>query len=101
VKPERRDDFTKSWFIWDIITLADLRGFATEVEAPRPDMGDDFSLQSPAVGAGKINWITAVDSERLWADLFVHLDEFQQTHDTSRIDNQNSTENDATEAVSP
>lgn len=83
VKPLRSKDFTKSWFIWDIITLADLRGFATETEAPRPELKDDLSLQQSLPGkedAERITWITAVDSERLWADFTASLDEFQRTH---------------------
>lgn len=85
IKPLRINDFSGSWFIWDIITLADIESFATETEAPRPELGDDYSLR-PQAGDKTILWITAVNSDRLWIDFTKHLDEFQQQHAVSDND---------------
>jgi inosine-uridine nucleoside N-ribohydrolase len=104
VKPLRVDDFSKPWFIWDIITLADLRGFATESEGPRPELRDDLSLVAPTnprVGAQGISWITSVDSKRLWADFTANLDEFQRTHAIDGNKNQNSDESFELETTTP
>lgn len=93
VMPLRSNDFSRSWFIWDIVTLADLRGFATETVGPRPRLRDDLSLQFPTSGSqeGKtITWITGVDSERLWADFISCLDKFQRTHAIYGDDDQGS-----------
>lgn len=83
VKPLRVNDFSRSWFIWDIITLADLQGFATEKVMTRPELEDNLALTFPAPGnnnAKNITWITAVDSARLWTDFCENLDDFQRRH---------------------
>ena len=79
VKPLRVNDFSKPWIIWDIITLADVQGMATEKTLPRSQLGDDFSLR-PAANGKTVTWITAVDSKRMWSDFLEHLDDFQQRH---------------------
>lgn len=95
VKPLRSNDFSKSWFIWDIVTLADLRGYATETVTTVPELNDDLSLRFPAAGDAstkRIHWITAVDSKRLWADFLAHLDAFQSTHAIREDDDRHSIE---------
>lgn len=102
VKPLRVDDFSKPWFIWDIITMADLRGFATETEGSRPKLQDDLALVTSTnnrPGAQKIHWITSVDSKRLWADFTANLDEFQRTHKINK--DQNSDESLELETTTP
>ena len=79
VKPLRRDDFSKPWIIWDIITLAYLEGMTTEEAAPRPHLNPDMSFSHPET-QGKVVWITQVDSKRLWADFLEKLDLYQRKH---------------------
>lgn len=83
VKPLRVNDFSKSWIIWDIITLAEIQGFTTEKAISRPTLGDDLSLSFPGQESRKSQdtyWITSVDSSRLWADFIQRLDDFQRSH---------------------
>ncbi len=79
VKPLRVDDFSRSWVIWDIITLAYLQDMATVDRVPRPALSGDMSLTA---GDAKdtIEWIKTVDSERLWPSFLAGLDAFERTH---------------------
>jgi purine nucleosidase len=79
VKPLRKNDFSKSWVIWDIITLAYTLDMTTTTEHPRPVMRDDLKFDHGATGK-TITWITNADSHRLWADFLSNLDSFQRTH---------------------
>lgn len=79
VKPLREHDFSKSWVIWDIITLADELGMTTEETISRPRLNSDLSF-APGQSGKTIKWITAVDSARLWDDFIRKLDQFQRTH---------------------
>ena len=79
VKPLRKNDFSKSWVIWDIITLAYALDMTTATEHPRPLLRDDVTFDRTATNR-KITWITNVDSSRLWADFLRDLDNFQRTH---------------------
>lgn len=85
VKPLRVNDFTKPWIIWDIITVAYLEGLTTQDTIPRPALADNLALQegSKPEGSDKdatINWITSVDSQRLWTEFGRRLELFQATH---------------------
>jgi len=79
VKPLRKNDFSKSWVIWDIIVLAQERGMTTQKEISRPRLADDLSF-APVKSAKTITWITGIDSKALWADFLQKLDEYQRTH---------------------
>jgi len=79
VKPLRKNDFSKPWIIWDIITLAYLEGMTTQNEVERPKLADDLSFQKTGSDK-KITWITNVDSSRLWEDFAKRLDYYQSTH---------------------
>ncbi len=79
VKPLRVNDFSKTWVIWDIITMCYLEGMTEQKEVPRPVLGDDLSFE-PGKNAGQITWITKVDSARLWADFIERMDVYQRTH---------------------
>lgn len=79
IKPLRVNDFSKPWFIWDIITLCYLQGMTEQKEVPRPVLGDDLSFE-PGKAGGQITWITKVDSARLWKDFIEKMDLYQQTH---------------------
>ena len=82
VKPLRVNDFSKSWVIWDIITLAYLRGYTTQETVPRP--GLDAAMNFVATpNRGTIERITSVDSSRLWADFTAGLDRLQQRQATA------------------
>lgn len=78
VKPLRVNDFSKPWVIWDIITLAQLRGLATSKTITRPSLRDGGSFTES--GSGQTIWIQSVDSHRLWSEFINNLDEFTQTH---------------------
>jgi purine nucleosidase len=91
VKPLRVDDFSRPWIIWDIVTLAYLRGLTTQETAPRPELRDDLSLAPAPVGptgasAGTVQWITSVDAGQLWSRFTRHLDSFERTHDVTPAD---------------
>ncbi len=79
VKPLRKEDYSKSWVIWDIITLGYVLNMATAIEYPRPLLRDDASFDRRATNK-TITWITNLDSNRLWADFLKNLDNFQRTH---------------------
>ena len=80
VKPLRVDDFSKPWIIWDIITVAYLEGMTKDDQIPRPVLTDDLALKPGPDSAGTINWITSVDSQRLWTEFARRLHLFQETH---------------------
>ncbi len=80
VKPLRVDDFSKPWIIWDIITLAEVQGIASHKTVNRPSLGNDLSFIEGQDPAKTINWITAVDSAKLWKEFLEKLDEYQRTH---------------------
>lgn len=73
VKPLRVDDFSKSWVIWDLITLAYVRGLATAVPQPRPELDSTMTF-GPGRQGETIEVITAVDTARLWPEFTAGLD---------------------------
>jgi purine nucleosidase len=79
VKPLRKDDFSKPWMIWDIITLAYVEGFTTSQTEARPELRDDLTL-TRAEGTGTVSWITHVDSARLWSDFQARMTTYLRTH---------------------
>ena len=79
VKPLRVDDFSKPWVIWDTIVLAYAQGMTTQKTIPRPKLSNDLSLEQVKT-ENTINWITSVDSGRMWRDFVTKLDEYQRTH---------------------
>ncbi len=80
VKPLRVNDFSKPWVIWDIITLAYVEGMTKQDSVPRLILHDDMSLQKGQDPARKINWITSVDSARLWAEFAQKMGAYESTH---------------------
>jgi purine nucleosidase len=82
VKPLRVDDFSRPWVIWDIITLAYLRGLTTQQNAPRPELRDDLTL-APGPPGKSIEWITSVNADQLWTRFTRQLDAFERTHDVT------------------
>ena len=79
IKPVRSDDLTKSWVIWDIITLAYVEGLTTQETHPRPLLKSDMNFDHVQT-THTITWITSVDSKRLWPDFIAKLDAYERTH---------------------
>ena len=79
VKPLRVNDFSKSWVIWDDITLAYVLGMTTQHTLPRPRLRDDMTFEQVKTDQ-TVTWITDVDNRRLWADFLSLVDEYQRTH---------------------
>ena len=79
VKPLRVPDFSKTWVIWDTITLAYVEGLTTQTTYPRPSLSDDLHFGPERKGEA-VTWITSVDSKRMWADFIEKLDAYQATH---------------------
>jgi len=79
VKPLRKDDLSKPWIIWDIITAAYVEGLATGESKPRPRLGDNMIFEHPTTDS-TITWVTSVDSKRLWTEFVARMDDFTRTH---------------------
>ncbi len=70
VKPLRVADFSRPWVIWDVITLAYLRGLATAETVPRPTLDATMTLRTDGRGGAQESMqnITAVETKALWAE---------------------------------
>jgi purine nucleosidase len=79
VKPARKDDFSKSWQIPDLVTMAYTLNMTSQEVYPRPTLRDDGNLDHPLTNQ-TITWITSIDERRLWTDFVVRLAIFQRTH---------------------
>ena len=86
VKPLRKDDFSKSSVIWDILTMAYTLKMTNQEVYPRPTLRDDATFDHIQTKKS-ITWITAVDEKRLWTDFVTKLDIYQQTHAVGRGEN--------------
>ena len=82
VKPLRVNDFSKSWIIWDIVTLAYEKGWTQQSKIARPQLQDNLSFTQPK-GRGTIHWITGIDSERLWKSFATQVSEYEASHETN------------------
>jgi len=80
IKPLRVNDFSKPWIIWDIITMAYVEGIAEHETVARPVLGDDLSFEKGSDPAKTINWITTVDSAKLWKEFAAALSSYEKTH---------------------
>jgi purine nucleosidase len=54
--------------VWDEVTVAFLLGLTCSEVRPRPRLRDDLTFDH-APTRETIRWVTAIDAERLWADL--------------------------------
>jgi purine nucleosidase len=79
VKPIRVNDFSKSWVIWDDITLAYVLGLTKQHVSPRPRMRDNMTFERVETDR-EVTWITDVDESRLWSDFFGLVDKYQIKH---------------------
>jgi purine nucleosidase len=62
-----------TWPIWDEVTTAYLLGLATVRTYPRPALRDDMTFDH-SQPRGTLDWVTEIDTDRLWADLARKLD---------------------------
>ena len=83
VKPMRVNDFSKSWPIWDNITLAYVLGMTTQHDLPRPRMRDNMTFEQ-STASGEVTWITDVDENRMWGDFLKLVDNYQRNHKLNR-----------------
>lgn len=79
VKPVRKDDFSRSWQIPDLVTMAYALNMTSQEVYPRPALRDDGNLDYPPTGQ-TITWITSIDESRLWTDFVAKLAIYQRTH---------------------
>jgi hypothetical protein len=56
-----------TWPIWDEVTVAYLLGLTESRTYPRPVLRDDLTFDH-APPQGTVDWITGIDSQRLWND---------------------------------
>jgi inosine-uridine nucleoside N-ribohydrolase len=91
VKPLRKDDFTKPWIIWDLITLAYVDGLTEQRVVPRPVLKDNLTFEHPATDE-TLTWITGLDTKRVWAEFVERLDFYQRTHAVGRSGDEPATE---------
>jgi inosine-uridine nucleoside N-ribohydrolase len=79
VKPLRINDFSKSWVIWDDITLAYALGMTTQHIAPRRQLLDNMAFGSIR-DSQVVTWITDVDEKRMWSNFLSLVDNYQRKH---------------------
>jgi inosine-uridine nucleoside N-ribohydrolase len=79
VKPLRVNDFSKSWVIWDDITLAYILGMTTQHTAQRRQLLDNMSF-GPIRDNQIVTWISDVDENRMWSDFLNLVDDYQRKH---------------------
>jgi purine nucleosidase len=56
-----------AWPVWDLIAVAHLLGLTQTETHPRPRLRDDMTFDHAGQEAGEIQWITALEERRLWA----------------------------------
>ncbi len=61
------------WPVWDQVLVAHLLGMTTVETHQRPALRDDLSFDHEPDTGQTIDWITAIDADRLWADLRLRL----------------------------
>jgi inosine-uridine nucleoside N-ribohydrolase len=79
VKPIRVNDFTRSWPIWDNITLAYVLGMTSQHSLPRPRLRENMTFEHVSTDRS-VTWITDVDERQMWSDFFTLIDNYQRTH---------------------
>jgi len=79
VKPLRVNDFSKSWVIWDDITLAYVLGMTTQHTTTRRQLLDNMTFGS-TIHDHDVIWITDVDETRMWSDFLTLVDDYQRKH---------------------
>lgn len=80
VKPLRVPDFSRSWVIWDVITLAYLQDMAKTTEVPRPTLDATMTFRYNAADKRTFLNISDVDKDRFWASFVAGLDRWLTAH---------------------
>ena len=62
----------KSWPVWDEVTVAHLLGMTRSESLSRPKLKPDLHFEL-VPKSGSIEWVDAIDGDRLWADLAQRL----------------------------
>ncbi|MDQ3754933.1 MAG: nucleoside hydrolase [Acidobacteriota bacterium] len=76
-----------AWPIWDQVVIAHLLNLTRAEQHQRPLLRDDLRFVHPPANAkpGKtVNWITAIDSRRLWKHFTTNLDRARNLLDVRR-----------------
>ena len=68
----------KLWAVWDEVVVAHMLGMTKTEQHERPKLRADLSFDQSAKH-GTITWVTAIEEERLWADLADRLQKAQKT----------------------
>jgi len=76
-----RPDGKHAWPIWDQVVVAHLLGFTQVQVRPRPLLEPDLSF-APGRPGSSVEWITAVDRDRLFDDFQEALRGFASRHGT-------------------
>jgi inosine-uridine nucleoside N-ribohydrolase len=65
----------RHWVIWDTVVAAHLLGFTTTQTHPRPALNlSELTFSFPKTQK-KVNWITSIDSRKMWPDFVRRLDQ--------------------------
>jgi inosine-uridine nucleoside N-ribohydrolase len=65
----------RHWVIWDTVVAAHLLGFTTTQTHPRPALNlSDLTFSFPKTQK-TVNWITSIDSGKMWPDFVRRLDQ--------------------------
>jgi inosine-uridine nucleoside N-ribohydrolase len=68
-----------AWVIWDEVVVAYALGLARGDDVARPALEPDLFFSHPRT-AGRITWITEVDTNRLWDDFAKKIDAYEAAH---------------------
>ena len=69
---EQETGSKRAWILWDQVTTAYLLGYARSEPRPRPRLGEGLRFDH-GQSQGMLEWITEVQSQRLWSDLETQL----------------------------
>lgn len=84
VKPLRVNDFSRTWPIWDNITLAYVLGMTSQHNLPRPRLRENMTFEHVRTDQNVV-WITDVDERQMWSDFFTLIDNYQRTHKIKKV----------------
>ena len=83
VKPLRVNDFTKTWPIWDNITLAFVLSMTSQHDLPRRGLKENMTFAAVKTDQ-TVTWITDIDEKRMWSDFLALIDNYQRTHKVTK-----------------
>jgi inosine-uridine nucleoside N-ribohydrolase len=77
----------QTWVIWDTVTAAHLMGFTTSETHPRPALNLSMLTFSFPKTTKTIQWITTIDSAKMWPDFVGRLDKLNAEQQARRASN--------------